>query len=355
MTIGRCEELDEQQARKRAKDALAKVTLGQDPQVQKVEARARAAVTLGRVAEQYLARARAHLKPGSYVEVERHIARHWAPLAGLPLDKISRPQVAARLLELTTAYGPVAANRAHSALTGLFNWAIRQGLTLQNPASGLDRNKETPRERVLSADDLRVIWAQLHDDEFSRIIKLLLLTGQRRTEVAGLRWSELDLDRSVWKLPASRTKNGREHLVPLSDLALEIIEQVQRRDGRDLLFGRDDGPYCGWSVAKARIDARINKALQDAGGPGLAPWTLHDVRRSVATHLAEDLQVQPHIIETLLNHQIGSRVAKTYNRAIYLNEKRQALQGWTEQIKSIVGLGSNVVALEPRRTAGGPA
>jgi integrase len=154
-------------------------------------------------------------------------------------------------------------------------------------------------------------------------VKLLMLTGQRRAEVGGMLWPELKLDQALWSLSGARTKNGKPHLVPLSHQAVELIRGVKRRPGRDAVFGRGAGPYSGWSRSKRRLDGRCK----------VAAWTLHDLRRSFVTNLAE-AGVLPHIIETAVNHLSGHRagVAGIYNRASYLPERERAMQAWANSL-----------------------
>ena len=146
-----------------------------------------------------------------------------------------------------------------------------------------------------------------------------------------MQWRELDLNKGVWSLPTSRTKNGRPHDVPLSQPAIEILQGQVRRPGRVLVFGQGVGPFQGWSNAKRAFDKR----LQAAGVA--APWRLHDIRRTVATRMA-DLGVQPHVVEAILNHISGHKagVAGVYNRSSYATEKRDALTLWSEHVMSLV-------------------
>ena len=159
-------------------------------------------------------------------------------------------------------------------------------------------------------------------------------------------WSEIDLDKRSWRIDAERTKNGLAHEVPLSSPAAEIL-RARERSGRALVFGSRDGPFQGWSNAKSALDKRIVAKLRETGANGAPkPWRLHDIRRTVATRMA-DLGVQPHVIEAVLNHVSGHKagVAGVYNRASYTAEKRYALDIWSAHVADLAeGSGSKVVA-----------
>jgi integrase len=164
--------------------------------------------------------------------------------------------------------GPFAANRARASLSALFSWAIGEGLLDSNPIVGTNKAiDETPRDRVLTGDELTLIWRHAGDLNYGAIIRLLVLTGQRREEVGGLRWSELRLPDGIWSISAERTKNGKPHDVPLSTLALEILNAQSKREDRDLLFGARGGAFQGWSRAKEALDRRMLVALQNAHAP----------------------------------------------------------------------------------------
>ena len=164
----------------------------------------------------------------------------------------------------------------------------------------------------------------LGQTRFSDIVRLLILTGQRREEIGGLRWAEIDLDRNVIVFPPERTKNRRKHELPLSMQARAVIERQPRRKGREFVFGIGAGGFSGWSDCKANLAARAKLK---------AEWRLHDLRRTAATMMAE-LGVLPHIIEAILNHVSGHRagVAGIYNRARYEGEMRTALQRWADHV-----------------------
>jgi integrase len=329
MTLGSVSAVSAPRAREIASELHAKVRLGQDPAGGKAEERVRASETLGATLEAYLAYQRTRLRPRSLVEVERHLRKHCRPLHGLRLDKIDRRAVAARITALAASSGAVASNRTAAALGAFFSWAIREGLASSNPAAGLNRQPERSRARVLNDNELKAIWAATADaSDYSAVVRLLMLTGQRAAEIAGLRWSEIAGDQVV--LPPERVKNNRQHIVPITDAMRAILDGRPRRPGRDLIFGRRwDAPLRGWGVLKAALDQRI--------GAAATPWVHHDLRRSCATRLAE-LDVAPHVIEALLNHVSGHKagVAGIYNRSTLEPQKRHALTAWHERLLAIV-------------------
>jgi integrase len=339
ITLGSAKALTLETARKAAKGALAKAQLGSDPQFEKAEARARASLTLGAAADRYLTRCRTKLRPRSYREVERHLTRYWAPMREMPLHGLRRLDVAARLGEIANENGLIAANRARASLSALYGWAMGEGLVEANPVVGTHRpTEEVTRDRVLSDDELKAVWQHAGGGDFGCIVRLLILTGQRREEAGGMLWSELKLGQTVWSIGGERTKNGLPHDVPLSGPAAEILGARGQRDGRVFVFGSRVGRFQGWSKAKAALDARLLAAARLEHGPKAAvePWRLHDLRRTVATRMG-DLGVLPHVIEAVLNHISGHRrgVAGIYNRATYGSEKRRALDLWARHVETL--------------------
>jgi integrase len=331
-TLGRVDAIPLDDARKRARETLARVQLGSDPHAEKKEARARAAITFERVADRFLAHKKASLKPRSYEEVERHIRRHWAPLNPAPVHKIQRADVAARLGEIAQEHGRFASNRARASLSSLFSWAMGEGIADMNPVIGTNKAaEEVSRDHVISDPELAAIWRACRDDDHGRIVRLLMLTAQRRDEVGSLAWGELDTAAGLWTIPKQRTKNGLTHDVPLSAPALTILKSMARREGRALVFGDGEGGFQGWSKAKAALDRRIFDA-----GDEVRPWRLHDLRRTAATRMG-DLGALPHVIEAVLNHVSGHRagVAGVYNRAAYNKEKREALDAWASHVRQL--------------------
>jgi len=210
----------------------------------------------------------------------------------------------------------------------MFNWAIGQGIELaSNPVSGTNKPREPlSRDRVLKDEELAKVWHAAGDGEFGDIVRLLILTGSRREEIGGLCWDEVDLTRAVITLGPERTKNYRPFTMPLAPAAVEILSR-QPRLGSWVFGPGGQRRYASWSNPKVALDARA--ALQH-------PWRIHDIRRSVATGMAE-LGVLPHVIEAALNHVTGSRsaISRIYNRAPYADEMREALERWAEHVEAI--------------------
>jgi integrase len=222
------------------------------------------------------------------------------------------------------------ARKMFGVLSKMFAWFIRNRRVTTNPCTSVAR-PEIPkaRDRVLSNPEIKSFWnaADGIGDPFSGLLKLLLLTGCRLNEVAGMRRGEIDGDQ--WLIPGERTKNHRAHVVPLSPLALDIIEKVPSIEGCAYVFSTTGAsPVSGWSKIKGRLDSAMKPP---------APWVLHDLRRSCATGMAE-IGIQPYIVEACLNHVSGARagVAGTYNRAAYLPEKKAALERWAAHIEALV-------------------
>jgi integrase len=322
-------------ARQIAGELHAKVRLGGDPAGEKRRAVARAGHTLGVLAEDYLAQQQTQLRPGSLREVARHLRLYAAPLHGLSVDSIDQRTIADRLSAIERSSGAVTANRVQSSLSALFGWAMREGRAASNPVALTNKRQERPRDRVLSDAELALIWRALDDGQYGCIVKLLMLSGQRLTEITELRWSEIDFDRDVISLPASRTKNDRPHDVPLAPTMKALLQEQPRRGDRDLVFGRRTGAFTGLSGAKRKLDARVRELN---GGKPIPPWVHHDLRRTAATGMS-NIGVQPHVVEAVLNHVSGHKggVAGIYNRSTYAAEKAEALARWDAHIAAIAG------------------
>jgi len=341
MALGSPAILDAAKARETARDILAAVRLGKDPAAEKAQSKARAGETFGECVRLYLGRRRSSLRPRSYVEVERHLVKNLTRLHSRPIDQIDRRAIAIELTRLTDECGAVQANRTRASLHAFLRWCAGEGFIDINPATFTNRNPETPRDRVLSLAELAKAWRALPEgSNYADIVRLLILTGQRETEIGDLQWSEVNLDRRTITLPGARTKNHREHTFPLSAPAAAILEARLRQDGRELVFGTGKGRngFDGWSTAKVRLD---DAAQLDQ------PFVIHDLRRSFSTGLG-DLGIAPHTIEALINHQSGTKrgVSGVYNRSAYEREARQAVELWGNAVlAAVAGIEPTVVPL----------
>ena len=349
LSLGSADKVSAELARREAKNRLARVELGYDPQQEKYDTRAAAGQTVGKLVEDYLARrhyqsGKDPLRKSSYEAASHYLRRYWAPLHAMQAGKANRSAVASTLAGIETKISSVTAARARVALATMFTWAIGQGIVDHNPVVGVTKPPEPKaRDRVLSDVEVAEIWRACRGDDFGTIVKLLLLTAARRDEIADLVWSEIALDQALINLPPERVKNGRPHTLLLAPAAVDLLKSRPRTEGRDLVFGEGEGGYSGWSKAKAALDQRINEARAKARTKGTKPepiadWRLHDLRRTAATRMNE-LGALPHVIETTLGHVSGFRagVAGTYNRALYLPERRQAAEVWAHHVHSTVG------------------
>jgi integrase len=343
MTIGQASAIKLARAREIAGGHQAKVRLGGDPAAEKRAAVVRANHTLIALVERYLDFQKDQLRKSSLSEVTRYLLVHAKPLHELPVDSIDQRTVA-DLLNKIEKSGTSTANRARATLSAMFSWSMKAGIALNNPVVNTPTRREAPRTRVLSDDELRLIWRALPDGQYGAIIRLLMLTGQRVLEITALRWSEIDLSRNLISLSAERCKNHRPHDIPIAGTVRQLIEAQPKREGIDLVFGHDGGVFGSFSVHKIALDKRIAELN---GGKPIPAWVLHDLRRTCATGMAE-IGIQPHHVEAVLNHASGHKggIAGIYNRASYAAEKASALARWDENVAAIVvGRSSNVTAL----------
>lgn len=330
------------QARAQAEQILARSMLGQDPSAERNERRVKDRMTVRAVVAEYLA-AKQDLRPKTRRELTRYLTHpgYFGTLHRLPIDKISRKHIAAALVVIGRERGMRTACLARAAIAAFYSWSLQMGFVETNPTIGTVRFEVQQRDRVLTDDELVAVWRASGDDDFGKITKLLILTGQRRGEIGGMRWSEIDSDKATWTLPAERSKNHRSHSLPLMPAVLEILGAIPQQIDRDQIFGASCPlGFSAWVTRKKTLDATAN----------IDAWTLHDLRRTTATKMA-DIGVAPHIIETILNHVSGHKggVAGIYNKSRYVTEVRNALVQWEGHIHSLVdGSNRKVVSLRER-------
>jgi len=250
------------------------------------------------------------------------------------------------------ALAPVVANRTLGALKNMFNWLIERGVLTVSPCEAMKPpTDEESRERVLTDDEIRLLWKAADDASypFGPFAKLLLLTAARREEVAAMTEDEIDLDAKTWKIPKERAKNNEAHEIPLSDSAIAVIESLPKISGHDGLLFTMTGvtPISGFSKARGALHEKMSKRADAAE---IDHWTFHDLRRTAASGMAK-LNVAPHVIEAVLNHRTGTikGIARVYNRNTYEPEKRVALEAWARYIEHLLSddesAASNVVRL----------
>jgi integrase len=337
ITLGDVRKVTLEDARQEAKRIFGSVAHGRDPANEKEQRRSAASYTLDAVIGRYLDAKVNELKPRSLEEVERHLKKDWKSLHSLAVANIARANVAATLSAIAKRSN-VTANRSRAALSAMFRWAIGEGLCEDNPVTGTNRQDENDhRERSLTDSEVAKVWLAAPENDYGNIVKLLLLTGCRRDEIGSLRWSEINLESRIMVIDKARTKNGVEHIVPLPDAALSILQGIVRRENRDHVFGVRNGGFSGWSKAKAALGKTV----------GIADWRLHDLRRTVRTGLGK-LGVQPHVAEAVLNH-LPPKLIRTYDRNTYEAEKRDALDKWASHLKVVIAqaTGANVTAIRP--------
>jgi integrase len=279
-------------------------------------------------------------KQRSWRETERVLDRVFLTTMGKKrLQDVTRRDVAG-VLDVVAERAPVMANRAFSHFRRLCNWCVEQGYIDASPCNGLKApGAATERERVLDDRELSDVWraADAVGPFWSQIFKLLLLTAQRKSEVIGMEWEEIDFQERLWKIPGQRTKNGRAHEVPLTEHAMNILQEVPRVAGSRYVFSATGrAPSASQSRIKRLIDSHIEEARRarlNGTGREMPRWTIHDLRRTATTGMAR-LGIAPHIADAILNHKGGmvSGVAAVYNRYGYLEERRQALQIWENHV-----------------------
>jgi integrase len=340
-------------AKARAEAARAKVSLadGDDPAAAKRVARAARKATrshddsVEKVIADFIA---LYARPNTkdHKETERLLAEFGTAWKGRRLADLGKADIH-RVLDAVVARGaPVTANRKFAQLRKMCKWAVSRGIIERSPCDGIEPpSTEKSRERVLSTDELRLVWHAADDlgFPFGPITKLLVLTGQRRSEVGGMEWRELDLDKATWTIPSGRSKNKRQHIVPLAPRAVEIIKGLPRFSDSKFVFSPGKTSPSGFSRAKTRLDGIIAKLN---GGERIPAWILHDVRRSTASGMAA-LNVNLPVIERCLNHVSGSfaGIVSVYQKHSFADEMRAAMDRWGRHVEALAGDGANIVEL----------
>jgi integrase len=325
-----------EQARQKARGWLELIGRGIDPRIeearQRADAQRRQSNSFAAVAGEFLERHASGLKKSAEAKriIETEFVKRWGPR---PITDIMPEEVATAIRAIVKRGAPYQAHNAFGYLRRLFNWAIgtHQFGIHASPVERLSPKdligKREARERTLSDDELRAVWntAGVIGYPYGYVFRLLILTGQREREVADMRWSEVDFDKKLWTIPAERMKGGRAHEVPLAPEALALIERLPRFSGGESVFTTTGGakPVNGFSKAKTRMDKLS----------GVASWVIHDLRRTMRTHLSA-LPVQDLVRELVIAHARPG-LHKVYDQYSFQDEKRRCLELWEARLLSI--------------------
>jgi integrase len=351
-TLGSYPALGLKDARELAAKALRSVAEGRDPGREKIQARAAKADSVDRIVEEFLERhVRRSNRPRTAEETERLLRQHVLPRwRGRMVHDITRRDVLDILDRVVDGGAPIAANRVLAAVRKFFNWCVARDILAASPCAGVKPpTAERSRDRVLTDDELRLVWAAAEKlgGTFGPLVKLLALTGQRRDEVARIKFEEINFYARLWTLPPARTKNNQPHEVPLSKPALAVLQRLPRTVESPFVLTTNGGasPASGYSKNKRRLDA-----LLPADMPS---WRLHDLRRTAASGMAR-LGVNLPVIEKVLNHASGSfaGIVGVYQRHSFADEKRHALEAWGNFVEALVEgkPASKVVRLREKRS-----
>lgn len=337
MALGRYPFTSLAKARADAHTAIGQIADGIDPQgavISSTSGPVSDALTFAQALDQFVDLYCAHHNRASTAaETERILRSAFLdPWSKRGIGAISRSDVLTILDAIVARGKPSAAIHAYAAIRKFFGWAVERGLIETSPCLNLKPPaKKRSRERVLADAEINKLWkaSQAEGYPFGAIFQLLLLTAQRRGEVVGMRWSEIDLKAGLWTIPGTRTKNGKAHTVPLTPRVRAILKTMPRFES-EFVFparGKPEQAYSGYSKGKRALDAEAK----------LHDWTLHDLRRTAATGMAR-LGVAPHVVEKILNHSTGTfaGVAGVYNRFEYRKEMREALALWAAHIKKLL-------------------
>jgi integrase len=347
VTIGDARGMDLKDARKEASEALRKCRAGVNPREERrlrlLEDEKATRLAVPTVIEEFLKR---HVsKNRTALETKRIFDNDVIPRwKNKLLPEVTRSDVVAILDAVEDRASPYRANRVLAAIRKMFNWAVSRGLITVSPiVRDMARKGEVARDRFLSPVEIRAVWqaADSLDSPFGSVVKMLLLTGQRLGEVREMKWSALDLQNErVWTLTPEDTKAKRQHLVPLTQPAVEVITS-QTVLGEYVFTFSGEGPVGGFSKAKSDIDELSNKLIQvadAANDASLSHWRLHDLRRTVATHMEDALGIPPHVVGAVLNHDPKSYkgITATYTRGSLLYERRRALTAWSRFLSLVL-------------------
>jgi integrase len=329
-TIGPYGRVTLHQARVAAQKVFAAKLEGRDPAAEKREAKRRiVADRVEDLLEAFIAQRLSQNR--SAAEISRLLRREVGkPWAGRSIHAIGKRDVVEAISAIEQRGAPAAANKTLKSIKTFLRWCVGRAILDQSPAEGVPLPaREVARDRVLGDQELAqvILAARKIGGSYGGIVELLAFTGQRREEVARLQWEELDLGQRVWRLPRSRTKNAKAHVVHLSEQSMALLRRLDRR-GPYVFSPVGNKPFQTFSKAKRLLDQLS----------GVTGWRLHDLRRTCVSGMAR-LGIAPHVADKILNHQAGtiSGVAAVYQRHEFLAERRAALDLWGAHVSELFG------------------
>ena len=344
-TLGSYPAIDLKAARQLGARALRGAAEGRDPGREKAQVRSARIDSIEHVAAQFIERhCKRSNRPRTAQETERLLRLHVLPRwKGRKISEITRRDVLDVIDRVIDDGAPIAANRVLAAVRKMLNWAVARDIITASPCAGVKPpTPERSRDRKLSDDELRLVWlaGEQVGWPFGPLIHLLILTGQRRDEVAKMEWREVDIEHQLWTLPRERVKNNEPHEVPLSSAAIAILSGVPQIGGHFVLTTSGKVPSSNYSKSKHQLDALLP--------PNMPPWRLHDLRRTVASGMAR-LGINLPVIEKVLNHASGSfaGIVGVYQRHSFADEKRRALEAWGGFVDGVLTHGVPCQPIEP--------
>lgn len=338
-TIGQYGNITLEQARILAQKKMGEVADGKDPLLVRRAAKKKHDWNVNRAGKEFLKKLKS-TSDRHHGEVERIFEKDVFPTIGkLPIDEVTKDHILKIIDAVLERGAGIMANRTLMRLSRFFNWCIERNLIDHSPVYKLPKpTQERTRDRVLADYELKEILEAIKtiNYPFGPLLSFLLLTGQRRSEVASMKWTDYDREQKIWILPREHTKSDRAHEVPLCDKAIELIEGSPKL-GDYIFTSSGDRPFENFSRLKKALDTKIKNKRAKDGQVNISPWTLHDLRRTCASGMAR-LGVAPHVIEKALNHSSGKirGVAAIYNRYEYAPEMRTAFELWAEHIAQVM-------------------
>jgi len=336
-TIGKFPNIGLAEARDIARDLLADIAKGKDPQEEKNAKRKKQEFqTFGELVEEFQELHLPTLRESTRKEYKRIIDNELLPVfKTIPVKEIEKGQIREFLdKKAREDESPTMANRIRARLSKIYNFGIGRGWVESNPVKGIPtyKNGNTKRDRFYNKEEIKELWKffEMQKEPTQSVLKMLLITGQRKTETMQMKWS--DLNEGIWTIPSELAKNKKPHEVPLSDMALKIIEKMRKMNGEsDYVFKspQKENEPISW-LTRARVFIQDNSEVPD--------FRPHDLRRTVATFMAK-LKVDRTVLGKILNHKGlagDTQVTAIYDRHSYTDEKREALNLWSDYLREIL-------------------